>query len=81
MNRTFENFLDHFDLTHQQVADLAGVDLVSVDKFANDALLPPPQEAIVVHDRITRAIFRILIQHYPGIFWRAAARLNRLSQK
>jgi hypothetical protein len=76
MNATFKSFVEHFNLTSQNVADLAGVDVMSVEKFANDELLPPPQELIVTHDKITRAIFKVLVRHYPGVFWRAKLRLS-----
>jgi transcriptional regulator with XRE-family HTH domain len=61
---------EHLGLSQQDIADIAGVDVVSVEQFEKGELLPPrgvlvPQELIVTHDKIVGAMYKIIAERYP----------------
>ena len=65
----FINAREHLGLSWQGIADLAGVDVAVVEKYERGQLLPPREQVthdqIVLHDKITRALFKVVVQRYP----------------
>jgi len=63
-------FREHFGMSQQDIADLAGVDVMFVEKFMNNELLPPrgqhgQHELIFIHDKIFKVMLKVIVQRYP----------------
>jgi hypothetical protein len=64
------DFLEHFSLSRQRFAELAGVDTVWIDKFEAGELSPGPGvrlsfDQVAAHDKIFHTMLRLIVQRYP----------------
>jgi transcriptional regulator with XRE-family HTH domain len=78
-------FREQFGLSQQDIADLAGVDVMSVDEFMNNELLPPQgqqgqHELIVIHDKVFKVMLKLIVQRYPEKLKAAVAPVLELAK-
>jgi hypothetical protein len=78
-------FREQFGMSKQDIADLAGVDVMLVEKFMNNELLPPrgqrgPHELVLAHDKIFKLMLKLIVQRYPEKLKAAVAPVLELAK-